>query len=166
MGRIGVLALGVLGSSVLILLLCRLSMLRRLGLLLPLLPGLLLWLGVLRLLGLLLLRLLCALGLRPLLLLDLLLRLSVLRLVGLLFRLLRAGGLLLLLLNMRLCGLRFGPRLFVLARLRFGMARLLTPLLLQCKRRSSDYEKQRQDGRAGDSKYFHGHSPSLHFLPA
>jgi hypothetical protein len=74
----------------------------------------------------------------PLLLLSVLLRL-------LLF------GRLTLLLSMLL----FGLGLLLLALLLIGMVVLFAPLFLLCVGRSSNREKQRQNGCAGDSNYFH-----------
>src|SRR5712692_956200 len=51
--------------------------------------------------------------------------------------------------------LLFRLGLLVLALLLFGMVLLFAVLLLLCVGRSSDSEKQRQNGCAGDSNYFH-----------
>jgi hypothetical protein len=57
----------------------------------------------------------------------------------------------LLLLSMLL----FGLGLLLSALLLIGMVLLVTPLLLLCVARSSDSEKQRQDGCASESNCFH-----------
>jgi len=69
--------------------------------------------------------------------------------------LLRVLWLLLLLLTLRLSMLLFGLGLLVLALLLLGMVLFCALLVLLCVRRSSDTEKQRQNGCAGDSNYFH-----------
>jgi hypothetical protein len=51
--------------------------------------------------------------------------------------------------------LLFGFALLVLALLLFAMVLLFALLLMLCVGRSSDSEKQTQDGCAGDSNYFH-----------
>ena len=123
-----------------------LSVLLLLGLSLPLwLLGVLLPLGLslpLRLLSVLLLR-----GLS----LPLWLLLSVLRLLLLFW----------LPLRLSMLRLRFGAR--VRALLRSGMLLLFALLLLPCQGRSSDSEKQRQNGGAGESNRFHGRD--LHYCP-
>src|SRR6266852_5421879 len=62
---------------------------------------------------------------------------------------------LLLLLTLRLSMLLLGLGLLVLALLLLGMVLLCALLVLLCIRRSGDSEKQRQNGCAGDSNYFH-----------
>jgi hypothetical protein len=123
-----------------------------LGVLLPLGLSLPLWLlGVLLPLGLSLpLRLLSVLLLRGLSL-PLWLLLSVLRLLLLFW----------LPLRLSMLRLRFGAR--VRALLRSGMLLLFALLLLPCQGRSSDSEKQRQNGGAGESNRFHGRD--LHYCP-
>jgi hypothetical protein len=133
---IALLLLGVLLLVVLVLPLLLLSLLLLLRVLLvvlvpPLLLGMLLL--VVAVLALLLLRMLLVVLVLPLLLL------------GVLFRLLLLGRLPLLL---------FGLGLLVLALL-LGMVLLCALLLLLCVCRSSDSEKQRQNGCAGYSNHFH-----------
>ncbi len=90
-----------------------------------------------------------------LLLVVLVLTLLLLRML-LLSRLLLLSGLLwLLLLTLRLSMLLLGLGLLVLALLLLGMVLLCALLVLLCIRRSGDSEKQRQNGCAGDSNYFH-----------
>lgn len=62
----------------------------------------------------------------------------------------------------RLSVLLLGPGLFVPVLLPFRMVLLLTLPLLLCVARSSDAEKHRQKGGAGDSGCFHSYIP---FLP-
>jgi hypothetical protein len=61
----------------------------------------------------------------------------------------------LLLLTLRLSMLLLGLGLLLLALLLLGMVLLCALLVLLCVRRSSDSEKKRQNGCAGDSNYFH-----------
>ena len=128
------LLLGVLLLIVVVLALLLLGVLLLVVAVLPLLLLCVLLVALLLLLGVLLL----VAAVLPLLLLSVLLRL-------LLF------GRLTLLLSMLL----FGLGLLLLALLLIGMVLLFAPLLLLCICRSSDREKQRQNGCAGDSNYFH-----------
>ncbi len=128
------LALGVLWLPILVLPLPLLSVL---GMLLPLLRLALLLSMLLFVLG-------FALALLVLILVLPLLLLSALGLLVLLFWLT-------LLLSM----LRFGLGFLVLALLLLGMVLLFALLLVLCVRRSSDSEKQRQNGCAGDTNHFH-----------
>jgi hypothetical protein len=83
--------------------------------------------------------------------------LSALLLVVLVLPLLLLSALLLvvLVLPLLLSVLLFGLGLLLPALLLFGMVFLVAPLLLLCVGRSSDSEKQTQDGCAGESNYFH-----------
>ena len=98
-----------------------------------------------------------------LLLLCMLLRLVVVILALLLLRVLLllcgffllSAPLWLLLLMLRLSMLLFGLGLLVLALLLLGMVLLCALLFLLCVGGSSSREKQRQNGCAGDSNYFH-----------
>src|SRR6266849_4070183 len=84
-----------------------------------------------------------------------LLLLGVLLLVVLALTLLLLSLLLLLCVPLRLSMLLLGLGLLVLALLLLGMVLLCALLVLLCIRRSGDSEKQRQNGCAGDSYYFH-----------
>jgi hypothetical protein len=94
-----------------------------------------------------------------------LLLLSVLLPIVLVLPLLLLSMLLLLLLGLPLLlgMLPFGLSLLVLALLLLGMVLLFALLLVLCVSRSSDSEKQRQNGCTGDSNYFH--RCYLHLLP-
>ncbi len=160
------LLLSLLLLLVLILPLLLLSMLLLLVLILPLLLLSLLLLLVL-ILPLLLLSLLLLLVLvLPLLLLSMLLLLvlvlpllllSMLLLLALILPLLLLSMLLLLVVRPLLLMLRFGLGLLVFALLLLGMILLFALLLLLCADRSSDSEKEGQNGGTGDSTYFHGY---------
>ena len=102
----------------------------------------------------------------PLLLLSLLLLLvlilpllllSLLLLLVLVLPLLLLSMLLLLVVLPLLLMLRFGLGLLVFALLLLGMILLFALLLLLCADRSSDSEKEGQNGGTGDSTYFHGY---------
>src|SRR5229473_2622460 len=136
---------------VLVLPLLLLSLLLLLVLILPLLLLSLLLLLVLVLPLLLLSMLLLLVLVLPLLLLSMLL------LLALILPLLLLSMLLLLVVRPLLLMLRFGLGLLVFALLLLGMILLFALLLLLCADRSSDSEKEGQNGGTGDSTYFHGY---------